>query len=527
MRDITGDFEIHLTTTRSGVIVDRTGGELRMTPWTSDDVAAFAASHGLKFSDIVLDRGQSPEQPMVTVRASGTLEEVERVSREWSDRMQAEHFSVVRIKVEAAPWNDGVPEQDADAVEGRYFEHHIKLLLPDAAAGTLVSLTRLLEPHQARLSQNARRQRDDGWHERFATQRCHRAGRNTAKARLDRLLVALRGYEILEVEEEYVVLDSLLSLDSGWLEAVRPDTNPYEDSARRAPAGRPDYPATYLPLPQTEPSVQQRAAFDPALKQYPHAYRAGQPTFDDPELATRWRSTRRAAIDHLLRLIAASDWAGGLVLRGSVALREWFGEQAREPGDLDFVVQPAGIGFASPEGLRLLDDVIAAVAADPGPGLQPAKVARDEIWTYERVPGRRLVFPYEHEGLTGSVQLDFVYNEELPMEPERLPIGDAWLLTAGPELSLAWKLLWLQSDSYPQGKDLYDAVLLAESTAISPTLIRTVLAAEPGSQGFGPTTVLRWDVDWQNFLDEYPTIEGDAESWKQRLALALERSYSR
>lgn len=80
---------------------------------------------------------------------------------------------MVRIKVEAAPWNDGVPERDADAVEGRYFEHHVKLLLPDAAAGTLVSLTRLLEPHQARLSRNARRQRDDGRHERFATQRCH------------------------------------------------------------------------------------------------------------------------------------------------------------------------------------------------------------------------------------------------------------------------------------------------------------------------------------------------------------------
>ena len=58
-------------------------------------------------------------------------------------------------------------------------------------------------------------------------------------------------------------------------------------------------------------------------------------------------------------------------------------------------------------------------------------------------------------------------------------------------------------------------------TDISPALIRTVLAAEHSSQGFRPTTVLGWEVDWQNFLDEYPTIEGDAESWKQRLALAF------
>jgi hypothetical protein len=439
--------------------------------------------------------------------------------------MRAEAFPPHRVKIEAAPWNQGVPEQDSDAVDERYFEHHVKLLLPDATAGTLVALARLLQPHQARLSTNARRQRADGRHERFVTQRCHRAGRITAKARLERLLAALSEHEILEVEEEYVVLDSNLELDRGWLEETRPVTNTYEDNARTAPAGHEDYPPTYLPLPDNG-SIQQRAAFDPALRQYPHAYRPGQPTFADPGLTARWRSIRAAAIDHLLSLIAASDWADKLVLRGSVALREWFGEQAREPGDLDFVVQPASIAFDGPEGLQLLDDVIAAIAENPGPGLKAAKVARDEIWTYERVPGRRLVFPYECDGLTGSVQLDFVYNEELPMEPERLPIGDAWLLTAGPELSLAWKLLWLESDVYPQGKDLYDAVLLAERTDISPALIRTVLAAEPTSSGFGPTTVLDWKVDWQNFLDEYPGVEGDAESWKQRLALALERSYS-
>lgn len=524
MHDITGDFEIHLTTSSMGFTVDRSSGETLFIE-ISGEVGAFAARHGLKFSDIVLDRGDSPEQPMVTVRASGTLEQVEQVSREWTDRMRAANFTPVRIKIEAAPWNQGVPEQDSGATGERYFEHHVKLLLPDATAGTLVPLTQLLQPHQARLSRNARRHRDDGRRERFVTQRCHRVGRITAKARLDSLLAALSDHEILEVEEEYVVLDSNLWLDRGWLEEVKPVANPYEDNARTAPAGQEDYPPTYLPLPDNG-SIQQRAAFDPALRQYPHAYRPGQPTFTDPYLTARWRSTRRAAIDHLLSLIAASGWADKLVLRGSVALREWFGEQARDPGDLDFVVQPAGISFDGPEGLRLLDDVIAAVAENPGPGLRSDQVARDEIWTYERVPGRRLVFPYDHDGMTGSVQLDFVYNEELPMAPERLPIGDAWLLTAGPELSLAWKLLWLASDSYPQGKDLYDAVLLAERTDISPALIRTVLTAEPRSQGFGPTTVLGWNVDWQNFLDEYPGVEGDAESWKQRLALALERSYS-
>ncbi|MFI5711339.1 nucleotidyl transferase AbiEii/AbiGii toxin family protein [Kribbella sp. NPDC051620] len=514
MRDITGDFEIHLTA----------------TPGSTGSLAAFAERHGLKFSDILLDRGRNPAQPMLTIRASGRLGKVHKAARKWHKKAHRVAL-ITRLKIEAAPWNDGVPAGDEAAEAGRYFEHHVKLLLPEATRESLLAITALVEPHGARLSANARRHRDDGQHERFVTQRCHGVGRASAKAQLELVLAALREYEILEVEEEYVVVDTDLDLDEGWLR-ITPAPPSYaeqlaerENRARHAPAGAKDYPPTYQPLP-ADPTVHQRAAFDPSVAHYQFAYRAGEPTFDDPELTARWRSTRRCAIDHLLGLIAGSDWADKLVLRGSVALREWFGELAREPGDLDFVIRPHTIGFNSREGLRLLDDVIAAVAADPGPGLKAGQVSRDEIWTYERVPGRRLVFPYEQEGLTGSVQLDFVYNEELPLEPERLPIGDAWLLTAGPELSLAWKLLWLESDLHPQGKDLYDAVLLAERTDISPALVRAVVVPEIPGQEFGPRSVLEWPVDWQNFLDEYPGVEGNAESWKRRLVVALERSYS-
>ncbi|MGH3862776.1 hypothetical protein [Actinokineospora sp.] len=34
-------------------------------------------------------------------------------------------------------------------------------------------------------------------------------------------------------------------------------------------------------------------------------------------------------------------------------------------------------------------------------------------------------------------------------------------------------------------------------------------------------SVLAWDVDWVNFQDEYPNIDGDAKAWTWRLALAL------
>jgi hypothetical protein len=49
--------------------------------------------------------------------------------------------------------------------------------------------------------------------------------------------------------------------------------------------------------------------------------------------------------------------------------------------------------------------------------------------------------------------------------------------TAGRELSLAWKMLWLHADcaaeGWAQAKDLYDAVLLAEAeaTKVSPRLL--------------------------------------------------------
>ena len=47
---------------------------------------------------------------------------------------------------------------------------------------------------------------------------------------------------------------------------------------------------------------------------------------------------------------------------------------------------------------------------------------------------------------------------------------------------------------------------------------RTWSVAEANEQA-----VLGLNVDWQNFVDEYPAIGGDAESWLRRLAAALFR----
>lgn len=200
--DIKGDFEIHLTVAEPDAPRAR----------------AAAAACGGKLTLIELARGRTPSQPMLTLRRSGAFDDVLAEAGRTAGRLRADGLRVVRVKVEAAPWNDGVPGTDAEGEAlGSYFEHHVKLLLtPDA---DLADLATVAVAHGAHLSRNARRVRPDGRPERFVTQRCHRVGASTAAARLDALVTALRSadHEITEVEREYVVHDDTPSLDDGWI----------------------------------------------------------------------------------------------------------------------------------------------------------------------------------------------------------------------------------------------------------------------------------------------------------------------
>lgn len=193
-----GDFELHLT-----IAV------------TERDLTALAEELGAKFTRIELDRGVTPVQPMLTRAAKGTLPEMRALAARLTTLLAARDVRVVRTKIEAAPWTDGVPESDVDADPELYWEHHVKLLLPPGS--DVDALTTIVSSHGARLSRNARRERPDGVLERFVTQRCHGVGRATARARLDGLLSALAHHRIAEVEEEYVVADDHLRLDEGWL----------------------------------------------------------------------------------------------------------------------------------------------------------------------------------------------------------------------------------------------------------------------------------------------------------------------
>ncbi|MFF2076770.1 hypothetical protein ACFVXG_18660 [Kitasatospora sp. NPDC058162] len=213
--DVRGDFEVHLT----------------VGPGAAEALAAWADrhghGHGLKFTHILLERGASPSQPMLTLRAAGTLEEVAAVTARARGRLGRAGFTVLRAKIEATPWAEGVPASDEDAVPhgaGRYFEHHVKLLLPGHPVPTtdiarLTELAELAVRHGAHLSRNPRRVREDGRREWFVTQRCRLVGLDTAGRRLDALLrdLAADGREVASVEREFVVVDSDEALDAGWI----------------------------------------------------------------------------------------------------------------------------------------------------------------------------------------------------------------------------------------------------------------------------------------------------------------------
>jgi hypothetical protein len=297
------------------------------------------------------------------------------------------------------------------------------------------------------------------------------------------------------------------------------------------------YPNTYKALATDDKELKRPEFFEPALKHFPKAFRLGDPVFQDPQIRLEWSNTRLRIIDHLLRLVAGSRWNDHLVLRGSLLLKAWLGNAAREPGDIDWVFRPQSIGLDFSESRELFNQLNKMVSEHPRIGnalIDVSKISVDDIWTYERAQGRRIVFPWTATGLPpGEVQMDITFGEDLFADPLLTPIpvidSDSVLIwAAGKEVSLAWKLLWLENDMYPQGKDLYDAALLAEQTQLPYDLLFRVLKWSDHSPNIQlePDFPMHWEIDWDNFKKEYPGIEGTATDWQTRLTRALAPTFT-
>ncbi|RFU40510.1 nucleotidyl transferase AbiEii/AbiGii toxin family protein [Actinomadura logoneensis] len=259
-------------------------------------------------------------------------------------------------------------------------------------------------------------------------------------------------------------------------------------------------------------------------------------------------AARRRALDAFLAGVAGSPWAAHLVLRGSALLRAWFGAAAREPGDLDFVVVPDTLDLYHHRGEELLDGVMEAAErasrADTAPGPRVAFRSEwadfEDRWDYDgENPGRRFEVPYDVDGGgSGVLQVDFAFRERLPVAPEPTEIpradgGDpATVLAVTPALSLAWKLLWLVNETPPQGKDLFDAVLLAERVYLpADLLVRTFELADttnprPVTEASLRAALHRAEETWSAFREEeLPDGPATSAPFAARLLAALHPTF--
>ncbi|NUP33739.1 MAG: nucleotidyl transferase AbiEii/AbiGii toxin family protein [Streptomycetaceae bacterium] len=240
----------------------------------------------------------------------------------------------------------------------------------------------------------------------------------------------------------------------------------------------------------------------------------------------------RVAFDHVLAGIAASPWRDALVLRGSAAMPAWVGDRARLPGDIDFVVTPSADGAIQ---LPVVDLLRHLDGRPPHPRLRldigNASLDRfsdldADVYTGES--GIRVRIAWEAADRPddeGILQIDFAADESMPEPPVLAPVpslaGGApiELPAAGPGLSLAWKLRWLdadqEDDGLAQAKDLYDAVVLAEAhpNCLTPALVAAVLPRR-----FAADQIPAWDVAWRRLRDlGGRPIAGDADAWLARL----------
>lgn len=210
--EFTEEFETHIT-----VRLPNSDDWSRLHQWSID--------HGLKSLHILLDRGLTASQPMLTRRGRGSFANQLAIATALCQSLNGAGFPAVRLKMEVSAANlsaanYSVPKSTAEAQQhhpDQYFEHHIKLLLDPSTE--LTALIELAEQQSAHLSRNILQTRPDHYHERFVTQRCIGVGYSEAQQQLQKLLAAIAalGYIVITVEQEFVVYDSNLDLDKGWI----------------------------------------------------------------------------------------------------------------------------------------------------------------------------------------------------------------------------------------------------------------------------------------------------------------------
>jgi hypothetical protein len=136
----------------------------------------------------------------------------------------AEHFDLLRIKLESLAINDGIPQSDEEALAipgDTYFEYHIKLKdveINESNDQNLKNLSkRLTDELNIKVPFSCNNLPD---YQRFLNARTYKLGFKNSSALVDKITHAIKehGYVIDRVVSEFIVYDTNKSLDRGWLE---------------------------------------------------------------------------------------------------------------------------------------------------------------------------------------------------------------------------------------------------------------------------------------------------------------------
>jgi hypothetical protein len=177
-------------------------------------------ANNLKCILIELAQGLYHSQPMTTTHHQGSLENAIAEARAIAQYLGSNGFEVTRVKVEADPTTSGVPRTEEEAsrlAAANYFEFHLLVTL--ARPSELPALSVLCAEYNAHLSMNTFKQSAVEETERFVTMRLKGMGGVRASKLFDNLAGAIEraGYRTSRRVQEYVVYDTNLTLDDGWM----------------------------------------------------------------------------------------------------------------------------------------------------------------------------------------------------------------------------------------------------------------------------------------------------------------------
>ncbi|MFN0203455.1 MAG: hypothetical protein ACKVTZ_18150 [Bacteroidia bacterium] len=169
---------------------------------------------------IELARGDVPIQPMTCSFHQGEYETVKKEVEQLAKQLEIAGFSVSRLKIEASPWNEHIPQTSTEAANHspkNYFEHHTKIEINENTS--IENLLSLCQKHQAHLSKNAFKSYTNGLSEHFITLRHYTLGLQESQAQFQLLQneLAQSHYVLLKNITEYCIYDSKVEVDNNWL----------------------------------------------------------------------------------------------------------------------------------------------------------------------------------------------------------------------------------------------------------------------------------------------------------------------